>query len=236
MFESDGFGDDWDTQLLRFGSEKQPILVIDNFHPGCDQLLDYACNNQGNFEPVTQSSYPGVRIECPKGYSDVIKTIFNAPQVRSSLGISGEPEVLSCYFSIITTPEDELELAQKLPHIDAANDTCFALIHYLCDGTFGGTNFYRHIETGYEYIDTSRYLRYQQVLFNQVKHSTNSNASFISGNSRLFELIGGVSALWNRAAIYPGKILHAGVIPDRSKLDLGPKKGRLTTTSIISLK
>ena len=55
--------------------------------------------------------------------------------------------------SLVTTPPEKLTYLQRIPHIDSVASKELAFIHYLFKADLGGTAFYRHRKTGFEYVD-----------------------------------------------------------------------------------
>jgi len=76
------------------------------------------------------------------GLLDVFQTVFNYGASKVSLQ--------ECFYSLVTTPADKLNMVQRIPHVDGGNDKKLALLHYLCGQDFGGTAFYKQLKTGFE--------------------------------------------------------------------------------------
>ncbi len=213
------------------GLEKEPVIIIDNFLRDPGVLIEYAAANSSGFTQDTQY-YPGLRIPCPIGYmqtvyghlSRLMSEVFQMPQS----GIQGQS-----FFSVVTLPGVRLSLMQRIPHYDLPDKTSLAMIHYLCSNKFGGTSFYRHRQTGFEFIDKSRVEHYSGVLKQEIQHHGMPEPAYINGDTALYQRIGSYEAEFNRILIYRSSSLHSGnVAPDYAR-DPDPRTGRLTVTSFM---
>ena len=147
------FHPDLSLQKLRIGREQAPLVVIDSLVADADELVDIAATKM--FSEVA-TYYPGVRSKVPLTYQQ-----FVLEQLRDVFagyfGLSGRTvRFTACHFSLVTTPPAKLAHLQSIPHIDSTAGFELAFVHYLFKSDFGGTSFYRHRATGFEYIDDSR--------------------------------------------------------------------------------
>ncbi|MDX3773411.1 DUF6445 family protein [Chromatiaceae bacterium AAb-1] len=217
---------------LSIGTEQSPLLVVDNFFARPEALVEYAC---GQRFLANSPYYPGVRAEAPAAYRQVMlqsleSTLIDYFQLpATSLGFS------VCHFSIVTTPPQQLKLLQRIPHFDTTEKHALAAVHYLFHGDQGGTAFYRHRKTGFEYIDDSRMQPYYQALEseNDGPHIPKATAGYIRGDTPLFEQIAEQPGVFNRLIIYRRHALHSGAIPAGASLSADPRLGRLTISSFI---
>jgi hypothetical protein len=220
---------DFRSSVELIGVEKEPVVVIDNFVQQPEALVDYACGCK-----FTQDTgfYPGLRAPCPLGYlktlyahlSGFLADIFQLPP--------SDIEGISAFFAIVTTPPEKLAPQQRKPHYDVPYKTGIAMIHYLCPDSYSGTSFYRHRETGYEFVDKARSEHYLQSLLRQVREQGLPQA-YINGDTELFQRIASYGVAFNRILIYRSSSLHSGDIPPDYRPDPNPKTGRLTITSFI---
>ena len=118
-----------------------------------------------------------------------------------------------------------------MPHFDATSAGQIAVLHYLCDASHGGTAFYRHRSTGFETITPERLQPYIATLSAELERTPPPQA-YVTGDTPLFEQIGAVEARFDRAVIYPSRLLHSGDIRP-SSLSLDPRRGRLTANSFL---
>ncbi len=230
---------------LRFGAERTPVLIADQFVADPQQLVDAACRA----EFVANSPYyPGVRAEAPATYRQLLlgalqQTLiefFQLPATRLSLSV--------CHFSLITTPPSQLKLLQRIPHFDTTTPHALAAVHYLFDQpqsqlqssgaqqkSASGTAFYRHRKTGFECITPERELAYYRALEseNDGPNLPKANAGYIQGSTALFEQIGAAHGVYNRIIFYPRHLLHTGIITADTPLSADPRQGRLTISSFI---
>ncbi|WP_045861015.1 DUF6445 family protein [Teredinibacter purpureus] len=214
------------------GDEKQPLLVIDNVFSQADSLIDYALTQQ-NVAPA-KGFYPGMRSPSPPRYIDTLLSVAG-DAIEEAFGQPATALVSSeSFFSIVATPFEQLSPPQRVPHFDRPEPESLAVIHYLCGAPYGGTSFYRHRKTGYEYIDQARVEGYMTQLDKEVRtEGIGRYKGYISGDTPLFERVASYEATFNRALIYRCSSLHSGNIPDTYPFDLNPRTGRFTVTSFL---
>jgi hypothetical protein len=214
------------------GLEKEPVIIIDNFLKNPEALVEYAAANRGGF--IRDASfYPGIRMPCPAEYmktvyshlSRLISEVFQLPQSR----IDG----VTSFFSIATLPGEKLNFLQRIPHFDIPHKTGIATIHFLCSNKFGGTSFYRHRQTGYEFVDKSRVEPYSGVLHAEIRSRGLPGPAYINGDTALFQRIASYPAAFNRILVYRSSSLHSGDIVSDYPGDPDPRTGRLSITSFI---
>jgi len=218
------------------GNEQTPIIVIDNFFPKPQKLIDLASEQEPEDKYQAQSSdfYPGIRKKSPTFYNEQMTEIL-LPFFASSFAQQFKKlkSILSA-FSITTTAPEDLRPIQTLPHFDTVAEHQFAVIHYLCSAKHGGTSFYRHKSTGFERISSEKLVSYGQLLKQQaLAEKLHLNSKYIAGNTKLFERIHSVEAKMNRAVIYPSNLLHSGDIRPEHGLCEDPLQGRLTISSFV---
>src|SRR5688572_22047047 len=143
------------------GAEGQPLLVIDNFVNEPERLVRKAASRRFIRLP---GYFPGLRTEAPLSYQALLAERLKA-LLLECFGLVGRSFKFSlCHYSLVTTPADQLAALQRIPHFDSVDPTGLATVHYLFNGALGGTAFYRHRKTGFEYIDGSRRDAYFDVL------------------------------------------------------------------------
>ena len=225
---------DAQIRIIRFGSEQQPLLVVDDFLEEPDSLRDYAAE-QAEFKR-NKDFYPGIKAAVPDDYSDALCNSYEgllariyAPENRAEAAIS------ECSFAISTQAAEDLLPIQCIPHFDSGDNNQIAMVHYLCGTAFGGTSFYRHRKTGYESVDQKRLPEYQRCLSRQATTSGLPPKAYINGSTDLFEKLYEVEARYNRAIFYRSTLFHSGNINPEAGLSADPRRGRLTVTSSIGL-
>ncbi len=219
-----------DLSARLIGSERHPIVTVDDFHPDPTSLRTAA-----EAAPFTRASrhYPGIRGILPADYLGQVNPVI-ATALRDVFGYTQGARLLDASFSIVTVPPDQLSVAQRLPHVDAVEPARIALVHYLSFDDLGGTAFYRHRATGFEAIDAARSPRYLAELNRELAQLQTLASAYITGDNAQFEQIGQVDARFNRAVIYRSQMLHSGVIAPGTALSDDPTTGRLTVTAFLS--
>lgn len=220
-----------DISARLIGTDKQPVAIVDGFHPDPDALRAFAAAQA--FEPG-RHHYPGLRAPLPPEYFAAIRPALTAVLsgvFHHDAGIA----LIDASYAMVTTPADRLTLAQRLPHVDAVDPGRIALVHYLSPEHRDGTAFYRHRSTGLETVDAARARDYHAALNAELARDGPPEASYIAGSTPLFDQISQVEARYNRAVIYRSASLHSGAIAADSVLSEDPLLGRLTITAFLLL-
>lgn len=221
------------ASIIEIGQEKTPVLILDNFFPDPQQLVEQACTEPG-FAAQASDYYPGLRKLAPADYAPWALAQLNQ-LIRSTYSLSETFSIspqLSAY-SLATTPVHQLKPIQCIPHVDTQSPHQFALVHYLCDPRYGGTAFYRHRATGFEIINQARAPIYFNQLKQQLSEKGLSFSGYIRGDTDLFEQTHKIPTAFNRAILYPSNLLHSGLIDENLGLSRDPRQGRLTLNTFI---
>lgn len=214
------------------GSERQPIIVVDNFVADAEKLINYLIENETL--QVTKGLYPGLRAETPAVYMELMRAALGEIICSTFKILPQNVDYLESFFSIVATQREELKLPQRIPHIDGTNPNDIAFLHYLCDEKYGGTSFYRHRSTGHEFVNQDRFHRYIKTLENEIALAgLPTPPQYMNGDTALFERICSVKAKFNRLIIYRGTSLHSGDISPDYPFNIDPRTGRLTVTSFL---
>jgi Family of unknown function (DUF6445) len=218
-------------QKLSIGAEKAPLLVIDNVVNGADALVDHAA---GSVFVAGAGFYPGIRVVAPPEYQRLILTRLRAA-LLDCLGVpGGELRLSMCHYSLVTTPADKLVALQQIPHVDSLSSRGLATIHYLFKSNLGGTAFYRHRKTRFEYVDEARNDAYIRSLRAEVREQA-LGPGYINGDTALFEQVAKLEGVFNRMLVYRRNSLHSGSIDAGFVPDANPRTGRLSINSFIDL-
>lgn len=212
------------------GQEKSPLLVIDNFLKDPQQLVDF-CAKATTLEQI-DTYYPGIRVAAPDIY---LQALFHylGPLLAEVFALSLDAiQGGRALYSLVTTPPEQLEPKQCLPHVDSFTPGELACVHYLCTPEQGGTSFYRHKSTGYETLSNHRIEAYNQSLVDQGAVAKEPK-SYMNGANAFFDRIAKIDALFNRIIIYPTNLLHSANISSKFQFSPHPREGRLTLNSFI---
>ncbi len=217
-------------QLTHFGREKQPVIVIDNFLPDPDVLIDDAA--MLSFCPMGPH-YPGVRAVVPpilveRFLHDLVGLIAD------TFGITMAFSEVESWYSIVTKRPEALTPIQRLPHFDSGDPNRIALLLYLARSEQGGTSFFRHRATGLESVAEDVQEVYAAAIEADVSKHGLPDPAYIAGDTPMFERIAHYQARFNRAIIYRGNTLHCADIPPDMPLPADPERGRLTVNSFIN--
>lgn len=217
-------------QQFLMGSEKEPLLLIDDALSDPGEVVDYAAS-EGVYGPAG-AAYPGIRRPAPPAY---IRAIYDAlsPLLKKTFHIPDEQRFrLDSSFSLVTEDPVNLRHYQRVPHIDKNGPYDLAMVHYLCGPEFGGTHFFRHRKTGFQRISGEREQRYNEVLNGEMNQEI-LPVGFPSDEHPLFDRVATIEPAFNRLAIYRASVLHSPAIPTFAHYSPDPRKGRLTMTSFL---
>lgn len=171
--------------------------------------------------------YPGIRAPVPSTFlSDLCDAVSDL--VARHLGQEKRAFEGQAWYSIVTHAPTQLTPIQRLPHFDGFDEDQFAIMIYLNHTAHGGTAFYRQKATGYERITEQRFPEYKSKLENGVRASGLPPARYITDGAPHFEKITDFGAAFNSLILYPGTLLHSGVINNAAPLPSDPRTGRLT--------
>jgi hypothetical protein len=224
--------DQFTAATSRVGDGNEPVAVIDNFLSTPELLIDYAAAHCA-FEGVSDTFYPGARARIPPIYSFAVRAFLGAIIGETfGLGDSGIAGELA-YFSLVTTPPGKLNLLQRMPHCDSNDPKQLAVLHYLCGPEHGGTSFYRHRRTRFEFVDAARSPAYGGALDADVAAFGPPPARYICGDDPRFERTASFAAAFNRVIIYRSINLHSADIGPGFRFDLSPRTGRLTANTFL---
>lgn len=213
------------------GAEARPVVVIDDFAPDPQALIDAAAT--AAFQPLGPF-YPGLRAPVGRDYFTGLNRVL-ADVARQVFGAADRLAVDRALYSISTTPPGELSLPQRIPHIDNTDPNKLAIVHYLSRTDFGGTAFYRHRSTGFEAITPDRHRPYLDALQADIAVKGEPPAAYISGDTDLFEQTAAFEPVFNRALIYRGNLLHCALLPNDTALPADPTRGRLTVAAFLTV-
>jgi hypothetical protein len=218
-------------QKLTIGRELAPLVVIDNLVANPEELVDLAASK--HFGEVT-SYYPGVRAKAPLTYQrfiiDHLREIFAGYFGLSATAV----RFTTCHFSLVTASPEKLDYPQRIPHIDSVFARELAFVHYLFKTDFGGTAFYRHRRTGYEYIDEMRQPGYRRIADEEEVGPTPADAGYISGDTPLYEQVCQQDGVFNRMLIYRRNSLHGAALGRNFVPDPNPRTGRLSINGFLA--
>ena len=215
---------------LEIGTERAPLLVIDNFVANAEALVADAC---ARALTVSGRYFPGIRAEAPPAYQQLLLTRLRSALLECLGMPDGMLSLSMCHYSLITTPARELEPPQRIPHVDSFAKSGLATIHYLFKANLGGTAFYRHRRTGFEAIDETRRAQYARALDEEHSGPAAPGPGYINGSTALFEQIAKQDGIFNRMLVYRRNSLHSGCIEAGFVPAPNPSSGRLSINSFI---
>ena len=224
---------DMSIERHSLGAEGAPLLVIDRLVADPERLTRRAARCY--FEPKGKM-FPGIRARAPLSYENLLELVLG-PLLQEHFGLRARRLIFPlCHYSLVTRPPDSLEFLQRVPHIDSTNGIGLATVHYLFRGDWGGTAFYRHRRTGFEYVDEARKAEYSQCLKEESSGSEAPDAGYINGSTPLFEQVARVDGVFNRMVVYRRNSLHSGCIESSRVPPADPRTGRLSINTFIDVR
>lgn len=219
-------------RLIRVGRGQCPVVIIDELAIDIGHLVALA-QTMIPFPVDTKSYYPGLRRpieDHERDAFDYVGTLLEAVAgvIGGGFDVDGF-DLVGASFSMVTTPADRLIPAQRAPHFDSIDSKYLAILHYLSGVEGSGTAFYRQRATGIETVDASNVDRFVTV----ARRESAQLSGYTAGSNLFFEMIGSVEAQPGRLVIYPGNLLHSGLIAGGASLSDDPASGRLTTNIFI---
>lgn len=218
------------------GIERTPVVVLDDFLLDTQHLIRHAEQNV-KFESIQSTLYPGIRTILPKEYvltslQALFKKLYEIFEVPSHLTL----KPLGIYYSLLNLSPAELSSMQRIPHFDTNRSYYLALLHYLNPMPHGGTGFFRHIETGFERINEQRSTKYLQAVKGKLACIERDYQGYCVASNNYFEMYHQIDYQPNRMLIYPGNLLHSGLVNLATDIDPNPATGRLTANIFIEFK
>ncbi|MFM9979032.1 MAG: DUF6445 family protein [Sphingomonadaceae bacterium] len=219
---------DWTLSIERHGTEREPVVVIDNFVPNPDAVRGDAAMLA--YAPMG-IHYPGIRAAMPHAVArrmtaaiaPIARDVFDAPAL----------DLTDAFYSLVTTRPEDLTPIQRLPHFDGVEPTRLALLHYLSPDAPGGTAFYRHRSSGFETVTAARLPAYRAALEGELARTGVPDPAYIDADTMLFEQVFRVEGRFNRAILYRGNRLHCAWLPEGTSFLADPAHGRLTTNLFL---
>jgi hypothetical protein len=219
--------------VRQVGRDRTPLILVDDFAADPAPLIDYACT-RAEYGADETSYYPGRRARLPRSYvrevlNHLYRVLFEVYGVPSGLGM----KPVNAVFSLIATPEAELEPRQCAPHFDSTRPFYLAVLHYLNEGRHCDTGLFRHRETGLERITEENAGRYVQSRERHAERHGAPARAYIRGSNEQFELYERIGYRPNRLVVYPGGLLHSGLVDPAVDVDPNPRTGRLTANIFV---
>ena len=217
-------------ELRRVGTSQSPVVVIDGFSGDARGIVEIAAA-LAPFPSSAGTYYPGLRriLSAADGaaWAYVQQTLEAAAPFLGGAFDFDRFDLLEASFSMVTAPPATLTPAQRAPHFDSADPDYVAILHYLADTP--GTAFYRQRSTGIETISDAN----RETFVDAARRESASLTGYTNGPNGHFEQIGSVEGVADRLAIYQGRLLHSGLIPEDMTFSADPRRGRLTANLFV---
>lgn len=224
---------DTDAESVRVeavGNERTRIIHIADLFKDPDAVVGSA---QDETFARINPHYPGIRAPVDNTLLETLCVIV-AKHVPVGTSDKAARWTGAAWYSIVTCPPHQLTPIQRLPHFDGFDEDQVAVMIYLNHTEHGGTAFFRHQATGFERVTEARYPEYKKQLERGVSKTGLPPTQYITDGAPHFEKIGESDAAYNSLVIYPGTLLHSGMIRNDRPLHSDPRRGRLTINGFFS--
>lgn len=221
-------------QVFRHGTERQPVVVIDQFLDDPDAMVELAACG-----PVFAPNglyYPGIRAPVPENQLANLVAPLNSV-LTQVFGYNEEAILQECNFSLVTTLPQNLMPIQRLPHFDGLEYGRVAALLFLDkSGQGGGTAFYQQRSTGFETVDAGRYKQFSDALNRDVDRLGMPAQEYVADNNPMYETLAMHEGRFNRMLVYNSATLHSGRLPTGFNFSADPRRGRLTVNAFLGMK
>ena len=222
-------------ELRKIGAGATPVVVIDEFSGRVAELIDIAAA-LAPFPDHRENYYPGLRRVISEADTTanayVERALNDAAQFIAGAYDVDSFDLLEASFSMVTTAPAKLTPAQRAPHFDTTDPRHYAVLHYLNVPADSGTAFFRHRATGVERLTDDNIGVFVPVARNEAA-SLSPDSGYILGDNQYFEQLDAIEAVPDRLIIYPGSLLHSGIIPPGMNFSHDPRRGRLTANFFV---
>jgi hypothetical protein len=226
------FNDKAEARVVRVGRQGVAVIRIDAALQDPDAVA--ALGYSASYSEDRSNLYPGMRAPMPESFSAAFRA-WLTPILHRNGVLEADRAVYrdTSFFSVVTTPSEDLLPIQRIPHYDSTDPDLLAAVIYLCGPRFSGTSFYRHKRTGYEEITAANQKNYQLALDNDMRVHGPPRREYVNGDTPLFEVVFSSELKFNSAIVYPGRMLHAGNIDRQLSRPLDKSEWRLTITTLL---
>lgn len=215
------------------GIEKTPIIIVDNMFKYIDKICESVRVN-AKFNVQNGNIYPGLQAGMFRDFGETVLSYAKIAITGEYDGVSKlQCKPYAAFFSMVSSPGAALSFKQRIPHCDHNSPSSFAVMLYLAEGDFGGTAFFKHNKTQFETVDELRKACYATELESLEVNSASEFKGYHSLESPHFTAIGSVPYRQNRLLIYPGNLLHSGLIKDERDVFTSPQQGRLAANLFL---
>ena len=218
------------VRLNRVGRDAVPVLVIDDLCLDPDDLVAAAA--AAGWAPPDGTFYPGLNAPLPPDYLPEIYAGLSRSLVRAFGEAFTGAMSAHGFFALATWRLESFGPWQRIPHYDQPHPAHLAMVHYLGKGQGGGTGFFRHDATGYEWIDAGRREGYLSGVTDWIGRQGDQLSTHAGPETPGYTMTDQVDFAFNRAVIYPSYALHCALF-DGARLGADPRAGRLTANSFF---
>jgi hypothetical protein len=211
------------------GTSRSPVVTVDDFADPAPWAALAAA--MAPFPASAGTYYPGLRRVIGSGDAAAWPAVAAlledaAPFIGGGFDFEGF-KLIEASFSMVTARPETLDPAQRAPHFDSTDPAYLALLLYLSETP--GTAFYRQRATGIETVTPENLPAFVAA----AKRESATLHGYTAGSNAHFEQIGAVAGHAGRLAIYQGRLLHSGIIPEEHDFSADPRRGRLTLNLFV---
>ncbi|HEX4695619.1 DUF6445 family protein [Sphingomonas sp.] len=217
--------------LRHVGVAQTPVVAVDEFTGAVEEGVELAAS-LAPFPPSAGNYYPGLRrpiLAQTPAFAYIEQLLEQAAPLIGGAFDAERFDLLEASFSMVTTPAATLAPPQRAPHFDSTDPDHLAVMLYLRDTP--GTAFFRQNATGIEVVNSGNV----DAFVAAAKRTAPAMRDYISGSGPHYRELGRVEGYRDRLTIYPGALLHSGLISAGEPLSDDPRIGRLTANIFIRI-
>ena len=221
------------SKVLSVGAEQSTVVVADNIFEEINLLNNHA-SQFAEFQTRKANLYPGAQAQMFGEFGQVFLSYAQSlikQYYPNTSALKCNP--LAAFYSFVSTPEKELQFRQTIPHYDHNSENSFAVMLYMAPGEFGGTGFFQQDGSQFERITTQRQPDFLNCLEQNIDPDS-TDFKYCNGDISGFTLTGSVNYKQNRMLIYPGNLLHSGLIDESRDIQKNANNARLTANLFIT--
>ncbi|KZN48472.1 DUF6445 family protein [Pseudoalteromonas luteoviolacea] len=206
------------------------VVIVDDLLVNPESLLDFAQNTAYfHKEGACGTFYPGKRDLMPNFYVAAIEKFVNE-SIKPIFKTFSSIQLSKSFMSLTTLEPTDLQIQQKMPHVDTGLNDEFASVHYLCGKEHGGTSIYKYLpENKVQFFNND--VAIIKSMIEQVEKHKDEHSGYITGTTSLFEPVIKIEAKVNRLVFYKGNLLHSANLDNPLSYCKDKRKGRLTIAS-----
>lgn len=221
--------------VIHIESIGEDIIIIDNFLKSIEPVIHFA-NHFAYLEPIGSDGtlFPGKRDTMPKPYYRVFEQLFATLNDKGVFKGKQNLYLHRCKLSLVTQKSGDLNILQRIPHIDSTDDNTYAAVHYIKGKESNGTAIYRYKPKNLVKITDENQHAFLELIEETKKHES-QHCGYLNSDTSLFEQVVSIEAKENRIVLYKSNLLHCASLDNNVDYTADIRHGRLSISSFFRL-